>query len=172
MKLAPSIQFQACDSLNCEIPDYGCVQTHVPAAAGTKCGENKEKPPPVHPTEIRTSIFPSSVVWLNTTSALANYVTEAGCNSKNKVENHLCSVTYCCQWCYAKQCLQLGERPGATDGGWGEWSDWSKCSRTCGSGVAYSERQCDNPSPTHGGRFCIGDRRRHNICATEVRNNT
>nr|CAD7397273.1 unnamed protein product [Timema poppensis] len=101
----------ACDSLNCEIPDYGCVQTHVPAAAGTKCGENK--------------------------------------------------------WCYARQCLQLGERPGATDGGWGEWSDWSECSRTCGSGVAYSERQCNNPSPTHGGRFCIGDRRRHNICATE-----
>nr|CAD7396096.1 unnamed protein product [Timema cristinae] len=101
----------ACDSLNCEIPDYGCVQTHVPAAAGTKCGDKK--------------------------------------------------------WCYAKQCLQLGERPGATDGGWGEWSDWSECSRTCGSGVAYSERQCNNPSPTHGGRFCIGDRRRHNICATE-----
>nr|CAD7259921.1 unnamed protein product [Timema shepardi] len=36
-----------------------------------------EKPPPVHPTEIRTSISPSSVVELNTTSALANYATEA-----------------------------------------------------------------------------------------------
>nr|CAD7574811.1 unnamed protein product [Timema californicum] len=36
-----------------------------------------EKPPPVHPTEIRTSICPSSAVELNTTSALANYVTEA-----------------------------------------------------------------------------------------------
>nr|CAD7604622.1 unnamed protein product [Timema genevievae] len=36
----------------------------------------------VHPTEIRTSISPSSVVWLNTTGALANYATEAGqaCN--------------------------------------------------------------------------------------------
>nr|CAD7567954.1 unnamed protein product [Timema californicum] len=30
----------------------------------------KEKPPPVHPTEIRTSISPSSVVELNTTSAV------------------------------------------------------------------------------------------------------
>nr|CAD7409662.1 unnamed protein product [Timema poppensis] len=38
----------------------------------------KEKPPPVHPTEIRTSISPSSAVELNTTSALANYATEAG----------------------------------------------------------------------------------------------
>nr|CAD7572570.1 unnamed protein product [Timema californicum] len=31
----------------------------------------------VHPTEIRTSISPSSAVELNTTSALANYATEA-----------------------------------------------------------------------------------------------
>nr|CAD7409049.1 unnamed protein product [Timema cristinae] len=37
-----------------------------------------EKPPPVHPTEIRTLISPSSAVELNTTSALANYDTEAG----------------------------------------------------------------------------------------------
>nr|CAD7196641.1 unnamed protein product [Timema douglasi] len=39
--------------------------------------ENGEKPPSVHPTEIRTSISPSSAVELNTTSALANYATEA-----------------------------------------------------------------------------------------------
>nr|CAD7587860.1 unnamed protein product [Timema genevievae] len=36
-----------------------------------------EKPPPVHPTEIRTSISPSSAVELNTTNALANYAIEA-----------------------------------------------------------------------------------------------
>nr|CAD7427796.1 unnamed protein product [Timema monikensis] len=39
--------------------------------------DKREKPPPVHPTEILTSISPSSVVELNTTSALANYATEA-----------------------------------------------------------------------------------------------
>nr|CAD7587660.1 unnamed protein product [Timema genevievae] len=38
----------------------------------------KHPPTPVHPTEIRTSISPSSAVELNTTSALANYATEAG----------------------------------------------------------------------------------------------
>nr|CAD7607020.1 unnamed protein product [Timema genevievae] len=38
----------------------------------------QEKPPPVHPTKTRTSISPSSVIELNTTSALANYATEAG----------------------------------------------------------------------------------------------
>nr|CAD7204617.1 unnamed protein product [Timema douglasi] len=40
-------------------------------------------PPPVHPTEIRTSIYPSSGVELNTTSALANYATEAGDRTYN-----------------------------------------------------------------------------------------
>nr|CAD7589105.1 unnamed protein product [Timema genevievae] len=38
----------------------------------------KEKQPPVHPTEIPTLISTSSAVELNTTSALANYATEAG----------------------------------------------------------------------------------------------
>nr|CAD7578887.1 unnamed protein product [Timema californicum] len=38
----------------------------------------REKPPPVHPTEIRTLIIsPPSAVELNTTSALADYATEA-----------------------------------------------------------------------------------------------
>nr|CAD7257700.1 unnamed protein product [Timema shepardi] len=60
----------------------------------------QEKPPPVHPTEIRTSISPSSAVELNTTSALANYATEAGIGKVEleevnphlrggRVENHL-----------------------------------------------------------------------------------
>nr|CAD7430731.1 unnamed protein product [Timema monikensis] len=37
----------------------------------------QEKTPPVHPTEIGTSISPSSAVELNMTSVLANYATEA-----------------------------------------------------------------------------------------------
>nr|CAD7587481.1 unnamed protein product [Timema genevievae] len=42
-----------------------------------KVDPREEKPPPVHLAEIRTSISPSSAVELNTTSALANYATEA-----------------------------------------------------------------------------------------------
>nr|CAD7431324.1 unnamed protein product [Timema monikensis] len=48
-----------------------------PAFAWRESGKPfRKKPPPVHPTEIRTSISPSSAVELNT-SALANYATEA-----------------------------------------------------------------------------------------------
>nr|CAD7599900.1 unnamed protein product [Timema genevievae] len=47
--------------------------------------------PVVHPTEIRTSISPSSAVWHNTTDALANYATEA--DSKSQCLNTLCATS-------------------------------------------------------------------------------
>nr|CAD7397977.1 unnamed protein product [Timema poppensis] len=49
------------------------LDEHLPSLSKAT---DKEKPPPVHPTEIRTLISPSSAVELNTTSALANYATE------------------------------------------------------------------------------------------------
>ncbi|CAG2055825.1 unnamed protein product [Timema podura] len=45
-----------------------------------------------HPTEIRTSISPSSAVELNTTSALANYATETGNNESPKTLNEFDST--------------------------------------------------------------------------------
>nr|XP_033196400.1 A disintegrin and metalloproteinase with thrombospondin motifs 7-like [Bombus vancouverensis nearcticus] len=71
------------------------------------------------------------------------------------------------RWCYGMKCLLVGERPGVVDGGWGSWSAWSRCSRSCGSGVAFSVRRCINPSPSNGGAYCRGDRKRHKICATK-----
>nr|CAD7260206.1 unnamed protein product [Timema shepardi] len=53
----------------------------------------EEKPPSVHLTEIRTSISPSSAVELNSTSALANYATEAGCNHNSSMLNLISSLT-------------------------------------------------------------------------------
>nr|CAD7395141.1 unnamed protein product [Timema cristinae] len=49
-----------------------------PHLRGGRVENHLGTPPPVHPTEIRTSISPSSAVKLNTTSMLANYATEAG----------------------------------------------------------------------------------------------
>nr|CAD7393296.1 unnamed protein product [Timema cristinae] len=48
-----------------------------PHLRGGRVENHLGKTTPVHPTEIRTSISPSSAVGLNTTSALANYATEA-----------------------------------------------------------------------------------------------
>nr|CAD7575763.1 unnamed protein product [Timema californicum] len=81
------------------------VARSEPAFAWRESGKPfRKKPPPVHPTEIRTSISPSSAVELNTTSALANYATEAGIGKVEleevnphlrggRVENHLGKTT-------------------------------------------------------------------------------
>nr|CAD7461444.1 unnamed protein product [Timema tahoe] len=63
------------------IPSTAAVTSRVeevnPHLRGGRVENHLGKTTPVHPTEIRTSISPSSAVELNTTSALANYATEA-----------------------------------------------------------------------------------------------
>lgn len=43
----------------------------------------------------------------------------------------------------------------SVDGHWGSWSTTS-CSVTCGSGTKYRNRICNNPSPSDGGKHCVG----------------
>nr|CAD7426037.1 unnamed protein product [Timema monikensis] len=82
----------ACDKRRC--PSHLCLPTKPeihraaknvtmdlkrPLGRGLKTPLSREQCfSTVHPTETRTSISPSSAVELNTTSALANYATEAG----------------------------------------------------------------------------------------------
>nr|CAD7404276.1 unnamed protein product [Timema poppensis] len=49
----------------------------IPHLRGGRVENHLGKTAPVHPTEIRTSISPSSAVELNTTRTLANYATKA-----------------------------------------------------------------------------------------------
>nr|CAD7263561.1 unnamed protein product [Timema shepardi] len=65
-----------------------------PAYAWRESGKPfRKKPAPVHPTETRTSISPSSAVELNTTSALANYATETCERRMNKTRDGLYDVS-------------------------------------------------------------------------------
>ncbi|XP_073534603.1 A disintegrin and metalloproteinase with thrombospondin motifs 16 [Phyllobates terribilis] len=71
-------------------------------------------------------------------------------------------------WCRRGQCVKHGdEGPEPTNGQWSDWSGWSPCSRTCGGGVSYKERQCNNPRPFHGGKFCEGSSRLFKLCSTQ-----
>ncbi|KAK0072882.1 hypothetical protein PV325_010650, partial [Microctonus aethiopoides] len=71
------------------------------------------------------------------------------------------------KWCIKKKCVPMGSRPSAINGGWGKWGSPGECSRTCGGGVRVTERECDNPRPSNLGRYCLGERRRVEVCNTK-----
>ena len=41
------------------------------------------------------------------------------------------------------------------DGAWNDWSKFSSCSVTCGGGNKTRTRQCNKPTPKHGGQNCL-----------------
>ena len=43
------------------------------------------------------------------------------------------------------------------DGGWAEWTRFSPCSQTCGGGIITRSRNCNDPSPSDGGKDCPGE---------------
>ena len=43
------------------------------------------------------------------------------------------------------------------DGGWSEWQNVTECSATCGEGVITQHCTCIQPSPSCGGRDCVGE---------------
>ncbi|VDK44900.1 unnamed protein product [Anisakis simplex] len=69
------------------------------------------------------------------------------------------------QWCHRGECVGMSPKQRARqDGAWGEWKQWGECSRTCGGGVQKALRDCDNPRPSNGGKYCIGQRERYRPC--------
>ncbi|XP_068441931.1 A disintegrin and metalloproteinase with thrombospondin motifs 15-like [Clinocottus analis] len=50
------------------------------------------------------------------------------------------------------------------DGRWGKWGPFGGCSRSCGGGVQLAKRECDNPVPENGGKYCYGLRVKYRSC--------
>ncbi|XP_049609801.2 A disintegrin and metalloproteinase with thrombospondin motifs 1-like [Syngnathus scovelli] len=74
-------------------------------------------------------------------------------------------------YCLAGQCLtkfQAYTHQSPVNGGWGVWGPWGDCSRTCGGGVQYSFRSCDNPLPKNGGKYCEGTKMQYRSCNTNL----
>jgi len=49
-------------------------------------------------------------------------------------------------------------------GKWGAWGGYSDCPVTCGNGIQYRYRNCDNPIPQFGGANCVGTNSSRVIC--------
>ncbi|XP_043218973.1 A disintegrin and metalloproteinase with thrombospondin motifs 20-like isoform X2 [Amphibalanus amphitrite] len=67
------------------------------------------------------------------------------------------------KWCLKGECVPKESRP-AVHGGWGQWSPWGSCSRSCGGGIRRSRRECNYPTPSNGGDYCLGQRVRYESC--------
>uniref|UniRef100_A0A8B9Q6X1 ADAM metallopeptidase with thrombospondin type 1 motif 15 n=1 Tax=Apteryx owenii TaxID=8824 RepID=A0A8B9Q6X1_APTOW len=50
------------------------------------------------------------------------------------------------------------------DGNWGKWAPYGQCSRTCGGGVQLAKRECNDPVPVNGGKYCEGVRVKYRSC--------
>ncbi|XP_061591760.1 A disintegrin and metalloproteinase with thrombospondin motifs 17 isoform X1 [Cololabis saira] len=68
------------------------------------------------------------------------------------------------KWCRAGECVSKAPIPQHVDGDWSTWSQWSFCSRTCGTGVQFRQRKCDNPPPGPDGQQCPGPSVEHKPC--------
>ncbi|XP_078147250.1 A disintegrin and metalloproteinase with thrombospondin motifs 5 [Centroberyx gerrardi] len=50
-------------------------------------------------------------------------------------------------------------------GSWSSWGPWGACSRSCGGGVQFAQRLCNNPPPRNNGRYCTGKRAIYRSCS-------
>ncbi|XP_074529951.1 A disintegrin and metalloproteinase with thrombospondin motifs 2-like [Halichoeres trimaculatus] len=66
--------------------------------------------------------------------------------------------------CFKGHCIWLTPDIIKQDGNWGSWSEFGQCSRTCGGGVQFRTRDCDNPRPANGGRTCMGANYQFQMC--------
>ncbi|XP_074084537.1 A disintegrin and metalloproteinase with thrombospondin motifs 3 [Macrotis lagotis] len=71
------------------------------------------------------------------------------------------------KWCYKGHCMWKNANQEKQDGNWGSWTKFGSCSRTCGTGVRFRTRQCNNPMPINGGQDCPGVNFEYQLCNTE-----
>ncbi|ETE66023.1 A disintegrin and metalloproteinase with thrombospondin motifs 18, partial [Ophiophagus hannah] len=96
------------------------------------------------------------------------YDADTQCKWQFGAKAKLCNLSFV-KWCRRGQCVPFGDHgPKPVNGQWSAWTRWSDCSRTCGGGVTYQERHCNNPKPQHGGKFCQGSSRIYQLCNTQL----
>lgn len=60
------------------------------------------------------------------------------------------------------------EKINPINGGWSTYGYWSVCSATCGGGTQTRERTCTNPTPSNGGKDCVGGSYEERNCNTQL----
>ncbi|XP_052699211.1 SCO-spondin-like isoform X2 [Crassostrea angulata] len=94
------------------------------------------------------------------------------CGGGTKTRFRSCShprPAYGGQTCHGspRETLQCNDKDCPIDGQWGHWSRLTNCHVTCGGGIRYRYRYCNNPEPAHGGIGCPGNSRETYLCHTK-----
>lgn len=118
-----------------------CMTRHFPWADGTHCGDEQ----------------------------VCDQGICTGKRTQNVKVRHIPLDHYCVvikDWSLLLQCLQYSPIfvYFQVDGRWGKWGQFGSCSRTCGGGVQLSKRECNNPVPSNGGKYCQGVRVKYRSC--------
>lgn len=122
-----------------------CMTRHFPWADGTHCGDGQ-----VCDQGICSDKRPQNVkVRLTWGLNISIYV----------LTGALIKEGVCCYTLYFHVFMYL-----QVDGRWGKWGQFGSCSRTCGGGVQLSKRECNNPVPSNGGKYCQGVRVKYRSC--------
>lgn len=73
---------------------------------------------------------------------------------------------FCKPYTFGMACEQgflVGDQAGGVDGGWSCWSSWGPCVQ----GKKTRSRVCNNPTPSGGGRSCVGETSESRACEDE-----
>eukprot|EP00794_Sanderia_malayensis_P005433 gene5433-6112_t len=90
----------------------------------------------------------------------------ASCGNGSRVRKRFCvndlaeTVSGCKGFSEEKTVCNQGPCP--IDGQWTKWSDWSRCHPIHCKKVRT--RNCSEPVPLHGGRYCLGQAMEHSAC--------
>nr|XP_033815546.1 A disintegrin and metalloproteinase with thrombospondin motifs 20 isoform X1 [Geotrypetes seraphini] len=69
--------------------------------------------------------------------------------------------------CHHGVCVKKEMELRPIDGEWSQWGPYGACTRTCGGGIKSTSRDCNQPEPKNGGKYCVGRRMKFRSCNTE-----
>ncbi|XP_044162017.1 A disintegrin and metalloproteinase with thrombospondin motifs 13 [Bufo gargarizans] len=162
------LQFLSSDQANC-IDDLPALESSIPGwKPGLYYGADEQCKIAFGSSALACTFSHND---LDMCSVLSCHISQQDRTSCNRLLVPLLDGTECGEnkWCHKGRCTSLEElNPvSVVHGVWSSWSGFTSCSRSCGGGVIFRKRRCNNPRPAFGGRNCEGPGLQAEMCNTQ-----